>query len=294
MVEHLVRVTCEPLVIDTIELDVASIGNALGQLLGVTSTDVVVAPAMEDEGRRLDALERGTHVGAQEEPEHVAEVAGAGGEALGTSPPPAQARVVGAARGEQIDERPRTHGPRELVEIALHRGGGDREGLVGRSDEACIRAPQHESPNSLGVRRGVQHRRERRLRCGEERGRLAARGFEHRMDAIRPLLHRGELGDRDRVGAAGPEEVAHEQPAERSQPPEDSCCCGLVPEQVDGERRRGNEEEIRSVVARDLVRDVRVAARAYCVSGAAGMSSACHHERSRVTVHVRRRADATC
>jgi hypothetical protein len=94
---------------------------------------------------------------------------------------------------------------------------------------------------------------------------LAPNGVEHRDEPVRPGLHRRTIVDRHRIRAADAEEIGRDQTAERRQPVEVGSDRGLVPQQVDRERRGGDEEQIGPAVTDDLVREVDVAVP--CVNG---------------------------
>ena len=107
--------------------------------------------------------------------------------------------------------------------------------------------------------RGQQHDRKPRLRPREDRRALAPDGVEHRHQPVGPGLHRRTVVDRHRVGASAAKEIGQDEAAERGQPVQVARHRGLVPQQVDRERRGGHEEKIGAAVPDDLVREVGVA-----------------------------------
>ncbi len=106
---------------------------------------------------------------------------------------------------------------------------------------------------------GQEHDGKRRLPHPEDRRTLAPNGVEHRDEPIRPSLHRRTVLNRHRIRATHPEQVGHEQAAERRQPTQVAGDSGLVPQQVDRERAGRDEEEIRTAITDDLIREVSIA-----------------------------------
>ena len=66
LVEHAVGVAGEPHVVVAVELHQSRVRDALGEILRVFATHVAVATPVQQQCRRLDALERGADVGAQD------------------------------------------------------------------------------------------------------------------------------------------------------------------------------------------------------------------------------------
>ena len=67
LVEHAVGVAGEPDVVVAVELHQSRVRDPLGEILCVFATHVAVATPVQQQRRRLDALERGADVGAQEQ-----------------------------------------------------------------------------------------------------------------------------------------------------------------------------------------------------------------------------------
>ena len=116
--------------------------------------------------------------------------------------------------------------------------------------------------------RGQQHDRKPRLRPREDRRALAPDGVEHRHQPVGPGLHRRTDVDRHRVGASAPKEIGQDEAAERGQPAQVARHRGLVPQQVDRERRGGTKS--RSGPPSPTIWYARWASpsRAYSVAGA--------------------------
>ena len=66
LVEHAVGVAGEPHVVVAVELHQSRVRDPLGEILCVFATHVAVATPVQQQCRRLDALERGADVGAQD------------------------------------------------------------------------------------------------------------------------------------------------------------------------------------------------------------------------------------
>ena len=111
----------------------------------------------------------------------------------------------------------------------------------------------------MGMARGQKHDGKRRLGHPEHRHPLAADSVEHRDESVGPRLHRGTVVDRYRIGAPGAEEVGQDQATERRQPVQLAGDGGLIPQQVDRERRGRDEEQVVPAVTDDLVREMGVA-----------------------------------
>ena len=178
-------------------------------------------------------------------------------ETLTASPPTPLRDITRPARREVVHRHATSDGPLEAVEIRRERGLRHPEGLIGSTDITRERAEEHQRAHAVRMARGQHHGRKRRLRHREDRHAFAPHRVEHRDHSVGPGLHRRAVVDRHCVGAARAEEVGQDQAAERRQAPKVAGDGGLVPQQVDRERRGGNEEEV-GAIPDDLVRNVGV------------------------------------
>src|SRR6185312_12919034 len=86
-VEHAVGVPREPQVVVAVELHQSCVPDPLGEILRVFATHVSVATPVQQQRRRLDALQRGADVGAHEHVVQRLEISRAAGEPLTARPP---------------------------------------------------------------------------------------------------------------------------------------------------------------------------------------------------------------
>ena len=118
--------------------------DLLGEILCVFDTYVAVATPVQQQRRRLDALQRWADVGAHEYVVQRLEISGAAGEPLTTGPPAPLGGVARPAGRQQVDHRTGPDRVLEAVDV-FHQGRlRHAERLVGGAREARERATEHE------------------------------------------------------------------------------------------------------------------------------------------------------
>ena len=245
LVEHAVGVAGEPDVVIAFKLHQSRVRDALGEILRVARHARGGHHAGATAGRRLDALERGTHVAVQVQVEHRPEIPGATGQALTARPPAPLRDVTHPARRQLVDDPTIADGPLEAVEIFR---------------ECRIRASRRADRGHVRSARTSSKSTSERTRCGW----LAVSNMTGSADsdiaktdthslptasstATSPSVQAciaGTVVDRHRIGAPDAEEIGQDQAAERRQPAKMAGDGGLIPQQVDREGRGRHEEQI--------------------------------------------------
>ena len=143
-VEHAVGVAGEPHVVVAVELHQPCVPDPLDEILRVFATHVAVATPVQQQRRRLDALQRGADVGAHEHIDNRFEISGAAGEPLTARPPAPLGGVARPAGRQQVNHRTCPDRVLEAVDISHQDRLRHAERLVGGAKKARERATEHE------------------------------------------------------------------------------------------------------------------------------------------------------
>jgi len=143
-VQHAVGVPGEPHVVVAVELHESCVPDSLDEILCVFATHVAVATPVQQQRRRLDALERGADVGAHEYVVQRLEISGAAGEPLTARPPAPLGGVARPAGRQQVNHRTCADRVLEAVDVPHQGRLRHAERLVRGAKEARERATEHE------------------------------------------------------------------------------------------------------------------------------------------------------
>jgi len=141
-----------------------------------------------------------------------------------------------------------------------HQIGGEARRIIDVAKGPGRRVDQDQRRGPLGVGRGEEQGHLSAPARAEERRPLRARGIHDPADVVRPLLQRGDRGQRHRVRDARPALVEAEDPAERREAAKEPCEQGLLPHHLDIAGPPRDEHQVQRAVPDDLIGDVAVLA----------------------------------
>src|ERR687898_391295 len=239
------------------QLDVPCAWNLLGEVTAERCTVMKGIAALEHERRHAYRRENRSDVELSDPPVHRRRRAAGHPEALVSSEPPSEARIVRRSwRGER--ENLARHAVVLLVAVDELFGR-----LVRHSDRIVVGAPPASEAVYEGQRRdsirmggGKHHRHRAALGIPEEGSTLDLGGIHHDLDVVHPFLEPWEVAQGHGVGDAGSALVETENPREPRQPLEVRGHRGLLPHGVAVRDPVRHEHEVYGPGAEELVGDI--------------------------------------
>ena len=248
--------------IDAIQLDEASPGDAISRVPHRLDADVFVASAVESQRRDLNRRERVAHADFAVHQRHRLDRPGARAALYPAPPPSLGGRVAGGARSQLA--QPAVVPLIGTADAVLAREPGSvllarlRPRVLLGAEPGQRRAVEHERRGPLWIGRREQHRHRAALGKAHDRGTLRAGGVHDGADVVHARL---EIGNP--LGAVGHPQTAlveQDQPGERGHAAVEVERAALPRDAEVGQHPAADEDHIHRAVTDNAVGDMDITA----------------------------------